>query len=157
FMGSPDQLMDLSLAHPYAGNNRLIDRLFAVKGVKDRYQRVLQELAAGCFAKERLLKDLGALEEVIREPLARERKAAQARKEGAGGFGPPGGGMFGRSVALKTFVEKRTESVAAQLAGKREGYVPRMGFGPGGPGGRPGGPGGPGRFGPGNFWAKPLL
>ena len=37
---------------------------------------------------------------------------------------------------LKTFVEKRTASVEAQLAGKSKGYVPRFGFGP--PGGGPG-------------------
>jgi hypothetical protein len=38
---------------------------------------------------------------------------------------------------LKTFVQKRTASIAAQLAGKSKGYVPR-GFGFGPPGGGPG-------------------
>src|SRR5207244_3875193 len=78
--------------------------------------------------------------------LAREAQAVQARKEGAGGFGfgPPGGGPFGRSPDLKTFVEKRTASVVAQLHGKRKGYEPVMGFGPGG-------------FGMGDFVAKPVL
>ena len=117
--------------------------------------------AANCFSKGRLLKDLDAVEKAIRGPLAKEKKATEARKEGDRGFGPPGG-MFGGSMSLKTFVEKRTESVAAQLAGKSKGYVPAMGFGPGGfgrggPGGGPGAPGGPGGFGPGNFLARPVL
>ena len=44
-----------------------------------------------------------------------------------------GKGMFGQGPSLRTFVEKRTASVAAQLAGEREGYVPSGKFGaPGG-------------------------
>ena len=57
-------------------------------------------------------------------------------------------------MPLKEFIEKRTDSIAAQLAGKSKGYVPTGGFGPGGRGG-PGG-GGPGRFGMGFFLAFPL-
>ena len=49
-------------------------------------------------------------------------------------------------------MEKRAESIALQLAGKRTGYVPQaFGFGP--PAGGPPG----GGFGPGNQLAKPLL
>ena len=41
--------------------------------------------------------------------------AADARKEGAGGFGP-GGGMFGATpIPLASFVEKRAASVLDQL------------------------------------------
>src|SRR5262249_20419541 len=61
--------------------------------------------------------------------------ATDARKEPAGGFGPPGGAAP-QAPDLKTFVEKRTASVAAQLAAKSKGYVP-AGFGFGGPGGMP--------------------
>ncbi|MBI1914630.1 MAG: CotH kinase family protein [Planctomycetes bacterium] len=149
-MGSPEQQLDLSLTHPYAGANKLIDRLMAIKDMSARYQKLLGELAATCFTKEQLLKDVEAIGKATKEVLAKETKAAQARKEGAGGFGfGPPGGPFGRSPDLKTFVEKRTTSVVAQLTGKSKGYVPVMGFGPGGPGG--------GGFGLGNFVAKPVL
>ncbi len=152
--GPQQQQATLSLTHPHIGANRLIDRLLADKETEAKYQTLLRELAAKGFAKEQLLKDLGAVEKAIRGPLAKEKKAAEARKEGGRGFGPPGG-MFGAGMSLKTFVERRTESVAAQLAGKSKGYVAAgTGFGPGGPGPRPGGPGG---FGPGNFLARPLL
>jgi spore coat protein H len=147
--GTPEQQMDLSVMHPHAGPNRLIDRLLAIKGVREKYRKVLKGLAATCFAKERLLKELDAVEKVAKGPLAREAKAAQAREEGGGGFGPPRG-MFGRPVPLKTFFEKRTESVAAQLAGKRKGYVPAAGFAFGPPGGF----GGPPR--PGEVMPRPL-
>jgi hypothetical protein len=48
------------------------------------------------------------------------------------GFGPP--------PDLRRFVARRSESVAAQLAGKSRGIIPTMSFGPGG-GPRPTRPG----------------
>ena len=69
----------------------------------------------------------------------------QARREFAGGgfnFGAP-------PPDLKTFVEKRAESIAAQLAGKSKGFSPPpLNFGQ---------PGGGGGFGPGNQLARPLV
>jgi hypothetical protein len=99
-------------------------------------------MAAGPFTKEKLLAELGPMEEAIKEPIAREKKAVAARKEGGpGGFGMPGGGaVFGASVPPRRFIEKRVESVADQLAEKKKGYVPNaFGFGPP-PGGGFGGP-----------------
>jgi spore coat protein H len=143
--GSPDQQIDLSLNHPYAGQNKLMDRLLAVKAINERYQLVLTELAAGAFAKEKLLADIDTIEKAAKDIKAKDAKAAAARKEGGGpGFGPSGG-MFARTPDLRTFVEKRTASVTAQLAGESKGYTPTAGRGGrGGPGG--GGPGGPGGF-----------
>ncbi len=151
--GGPDQQVNLSLGHPYVGENRLIERLLAVKEINDRYQKVLKELSATCFAKERLLKDLDDVEKVTNGLLAQEKKAAEARKEGAGGFGfGPPGGMFGGAMPLKAILEKRTESVVAQVDGKSKGIVPALGFGP--PGGGPGGFGGPPQ--PGQILPPPL-
>jgi spore coat protein CotH len=134
-MGGPDQQMDLNLNHPHAGENKLIDRLLAMKDVKAQYQKLLKELATTCFTKEKLLADIDAVEKATKEITEKEKKAAAARREGGGGFGfgPPG--MFGQSTDLRTFVKKRSESIVAQLDGKSKGYTPTMGFGPGGPGG----------------------
>jgi spore coat protein CotH len=129
FAGSADQQADLSLTQPYFGQNKLIDRLFAVPGMPDRYRKIVRELGGTCFSKERLFADIDVLEKVTKEALAREKKAAEARKDTKDG---PFAGMFGKSLDLRTFVEKRTASVAAQLDGKRKGYIPTMNFG--GPG-----------------------
>src|SRR5262249_44566345 len=97
----------------------------------------LKELSTGCFTKKRLLEDIGAVEKATKELLAKDAKAAAARRRGAPGFGPPGG-MFGAGgPALRAFAEKRTASVAAQLAGKSRGSAPRCSSG------RPGGGRGP--------------
>lgn len=132
---TPDQQMDLSVLRPYAGEHKLIERLLAMKDVKEKYHKILTELSTSCFSKERLLKEIEAIQKVTKEPLARETKAAAARKERIGGFRSPGG-MMRRTPDLRTFVERRTESVATQLAGTRQGYVPPRPISPGFPGGR---------------------
>ncbi len=140
--GTPEQQVELSIMHPHRGDNKLIDRLLAMKEVNEKYRKLLGELTAGCFTKERLLADLAAIEKVTKEPLEREAKAARARKEGAAAFGFGMPAVFGASLPPKRFFEKRTESVAAQLAGKSKGFVPPAGFGFGLPGGFRGPPGG---------------
>jgi putative membrane-bound dehydrogenase-like protein len=140
-MGNADEVQNLSLTRPYPGANKLVDRLLAIKEVDAQYRSLLKELAAKEFTRERLLREIDAIEKVTKEPLAREKKAADARKEGATGLGPPGG-MGPQAPDLRTFADKRTASIADQLAGKSKGFVPRpFGFGPPG-GGFPGGPGG---------------
>src|SRR5581483_1985509 len=53
-MGTADQLMDLSLKHPYPGENKLVERLLAIKEVSDKYQKLLKELSEKAFTKEQL-------------------------------------------------------------------------------------------------------
>ncbi len=133
--GSNDEKMNLSLTKPYA-TCKLADRLMAVPGVSEKYAMVLTDVCGKGFDRESVLKSLKAVEEVAKPQMEKDAKAAQTRREFAGGFnfGPP-------PPDLKTFVEKRAESIAAQLAGKSKGSVPQaFGFGP--PGG--GGPGGAG-------------
>ena len=84
-MGTADQLMDLSLTHPYPGENKLVDRLLAIKDVSEKYQKLLKELSEKAFTKEQLLKEIEAIEKVTKEPLAKEKKAAA----GAQGSGRP--------------------------------------------------------------------
>lgn len=146
---SPDQQLDLSVTQPYAGEHKLISRLLAIQDVNAKYQQILKDLTATCFSKEQLLKDVDAIEAATKDVIARETKAAAARKEGAGGFGSRGGGRFGPSPDLRTFVEKRTASVAEQLAGTSKGYVlakPVNPFQGGMMGGGAGGPAGPRGF-----------
>ena len=160
-VGTPEQLVDLSLQHPHAGDNRLIDRLLAIPQNKDRYLALIREQLTGVFTREKLETRLAEIEKQIAEPLAREQAAVAKRPVpppgegggggagggfgGRGGFGP-GGGQYGQSLPPRLFVERRLESIEAQLAGQREGFQPRpfgMGFGrPRGQGGQPG-PGGP--------------
>jgi len=72
FMGSPDQQMDLSLMHPYPGENKLVDRLLAIKEASEKYKHVVKELSASCFSKEELLKEIEAIEKATKEIIAKD-------------------------------------------------------------------------------------
>lgn len=187
--GGTDDRTNLSIEHPYAGESRFFDRLFALDRFTAAYREELARQLQVAFNVETTGANIDRVLALVK-PIA-EREAAAAAKRpappmGGFGFGPPGkapagkgpsgkvgsaggpagkgrprgpGGFpgFGPPVDLRQFVSDRVASIEAQLAGKREGFVPR-GFGPpGGPGGggRPGG--NPDEFGPGMFLAPPLL
>ena len=129
-MGSADQLMDMSLARPYGGENRLVDRLLAITEVREAHQKILKELSTTLFRKDRLLADAAAVEGATKAIVEREEAARAERAEPPVGFGPPGAP---RAPDLRVFAEKRTASIADQIAGKKDGYRPQFNFGP--PGG----------------------
>lgn len=120
--GSNSRQMDLSLTHPYAGPHRLTDRLLALPGVAGKYQSVLKELAAGPFVKDKLMARVAAADAAVKGLRDRDAAAGLARKEPAGPAMTPG--FFGKAPTLERFIEKRTASVAAQLAGRSKGHVP---------------------------------
>ncbi|HEY1187229.1 MAG TPA: PVC-type heme-binding CxxCH protein [Gemmata sp.] len=137
--GTAEQLMDLSVTKPYPGENKLPARLLAIKDINERYLKLLKELTAKAFTKEQLIRDAEAIEAATKAVREKEAKAVAARKEPAPGFGGPPGAT---APDLKTFAEKRTASVAAQIAGTSKGYAPQQfGFGQPPGGGRPGGAG----------------
>jgi putative membrane-bound dehydrogenase-like protein len=127
-MGTADQLMDMSLAHPYGGENRLADRLMAITEVRDAYRKILAEISSTVFRKDRLLADAAGIEAMAGAILRREAAARAERAEPPVGFGPPGGPA---APDLGTFAARRADSIADQLAGRKDGYRPQFNFGPG--------------------------
>ncbi len=138
-VGTPEQLVDLSLRHPHAGENRLLDRMLADETFRNRYNTLVQELFEQQFQKDKLLAILEPIEMTLKEPFERERAAVAGRNEKRGGFGF-GGMQFGQSMPPRLFIDKRTDSIKAQLGGTSEGYIPKAfgaGFGPPQGSGRP--------------------
>ena len=137
-MGNAEQVMDLSILKPYPGENKLPDRLLAIKEIRERYLKIVGELTKKTFTKQQLLAQAEAIEKATQRVREKEAKAVAARREppGFGGGGPQAPGM-------KTFADKRTASVESQLAGKSKGFLPQpLQLGPPPGGGGPGGPGG---------------
>lgn len=134
-VGTPEQLVELSIHHPCAGKNRLVDRLFAVPEFKDKYLGIVKELSSTLFTTEKLHASWDGILSTLHEPLEREKQAIAARNEEQGtSFGPGfGNGQFGQSMPHDRFIELRTASIAAQLAGEEQGFEPKpfgFGFGP---------------------------
>jgi hypothetical protein len=141
-VGSPEQLRDLSIAHPHQGKNRFLDRILALEEFDSLYCQHLKELAEAQFGPEgAAVKSLATLREAIAASLEKEKRQEASKPK------PPGPGFpsFGAGPSLDEFMSKRLDSIRSQLAGTSKGFEPRAAFGPPGSG-----------FGPGMFLAQPL-
>ncbi len=131
-VGTPEQLVMLSLRHPHAGENRLLDRILANEDFRKRYDVIVREMFEQHFQKAKLLAGLEPIEEALKAPAEREQTAAVNRGEKKGGIGF-GGMQFGQSMPPRSFIDQRFESIKAQLSGTSDGYIPKAfgaGFGP---------------------------
>lgn len=163
--GSQVEREQLSLWHPWQGNNRLLERVFQVEAFRNLYRSHLEAFNGELFKPERFAEQVDALAKVLRpavqdesaEKLERFNKAVAGQPIEPAGFGPPGrggprfgGGSFPPVKPIKGFVTARAKSVSDQLSGKSKGEVLEE-FGFGGPRSGRGGPGEGGGFGPANF------
>jgi spore coat protein H len=164
-MGNPPETqLQLSITHPYAGENKLIERLLALPRFAERYRKIAADLAAGPFSVETMNARIDTLEKLTADIRAEEKNAGISvgpPNRGTGGPGGPGnpGGPNARPGAgpggprpgfpgggprvkpeLKPFVAARNQSIAEQLAGQSKGEIPINARGPGGPGMRPNNP-----------------
>ncbi|MSQ95659.1 MAG: hypothetical protein EXR98_14015 [Gemmataceae bacterium] len=114
-MGSVDQQVNMNLLHPAQGKLKIVDRLLAIPEVNEQYRKILRELAGGAFEKKKLLADVDAMTQLLREPLALELKAKEVRKETVDKFGAWVSGFIEPQPHVRNFVERRTASVAKQL------------------------------------------
>ena len=144
---TPQTQQQLSLLHPHAGQNKLIERVLATPRFKRRYFAIIAELSNGAFAVPTMNARIDALASLTGPLIAEEKKAnITVGPPGGGGMGGRPGGGFGGGPSF---------------GGPRDGQPRDGGPGPDGPsfggprndnnGGNPGrgGPNGPGFGGPG--------
>ncbi|MEO9932678.1 DUF7133 domain-containing protein [Rhodopirellula bahusiensis] len=131
--GSPDELTNMHVVRPYAGECKLFDRLLANEELRDRYLNIVRESVDGFFTPEKMNPLMAGLTDATANSRERETQAAAERlrtmmqsigggispPRGTGGFGPP-------PMAPSTFVEKRNGSIRKQLEGSEPGFTPRI-------------------------------
>ena len=149
--GPADQQVDLSVDHPYAGENKLIQRLLAIPAYQKSYHEALASLAE-LFRRDQIQSEIDTLAKVLRPVVAEDPEVVldrfdraifgaevgsqesggrnqQAEGKGQGNLDFPNRG-FGRgmrpqeSPPLKKFIAERGESILEQLQGKRQGQIP---------------------------------
>jgi hypothetical protein len=132
--GKPNERMELSIDHPSTIRDPLIRRVLAVPEFGARYHALMREFLAKQFNKAALFARVDLLRGIIRDAVREEKRNSTLDFEQS---------LDGRSKAelgshernrwmiiepgLKLFIEKRTESIQAQLNGKSQGL--RTGFG----------------------------
>src|SRR5688572_766572 len=148
-MGDQAQRNELSIHKPWRGENRFLERVYAVSAFKTKYEAKLKEINETIGRPERITKQVDQIAAAIRpavkeesaEKLARFEKAASGEGSEPAGMPGGGGGPPGMNAAvqpIKKFVVERAKSIEAQLAGKSKGAdidAPppgvQRGFGPG--------------------------
>jgi spore coat protein CotH len=120
WVGTNDQIADVSITHPYVDYNRLIERVLAIDAYRQTYRRQAQKLIAGPFAPDRMrrrLDEIGAIVHQAGDAATRAGKADSPATRPATfeRLDPPD---------MLTFVQKRVASIAGQLKGDRPGYIP---------------------------------
>lgn len=114
--GTPEQLMEWSIRKPYLGDNRLIQRVLAMPGNDAAFRAELQKLLDGPLRPETLMAIVRETTTAIRPVLDEETHA------GTGGmFGFGFGRFMSKPPDVAAFIQKRSASIADQLAGKSQG------------------------------------
>lgn len=143
--GTPEQLANLSVLHPYAGECKLIDRLLKIDAYKETYLQIVREAIGDAFSVANMNSVVDAMERETVESRSVETKLLQERaKQQAAGFGGGfgGGPTLPPPMDVRTFVKKRNDSIAKQLSESDKGYVPTPPVFPGAGGGANAGSGG---------------
>ncbi|HUR46852.1 MAG TPA: CotH kinase family protein [Candidatus Saccharimonadales bacterium] len=136
-IGTQAQREHLSLQKPWVGENRFLERVFKLPTFQMFYKNHLQVFQVTIFKPARLEKQLGSIAAAIRGAIREEslEKLALFEQAFAGRnvpakFGFPGQrrSSEGPEVAIelkpiRSFVNARYESVAAQLGGRSRGEI----------------------------------
>jgi spore coat protein H len=134
WIGSKSQLERASIWRPWSGENRFLERLFAVKEFRAIYRARLEEMLERDFTAERMQRRVDEIAGVIREPIGAESRFRLEKFEQEVGTKPvthaPGeteSGVNQPAYPYRKFVETRARSVRLQLDGKSKGLiVPRL-------------------------------
>lgn len=147
--GTQEDRDQLSLSHPWQGENRFLERVFNVESFQEKYRARLEEFSGTVFRPERFTNQVNTVAAALRSTVKEEPddrlalfdKAVAGEnmtRPGRGGndrgerFGGRGSGEV---KPIKSFAAARSQSVSDQLAGKSSGRVITRGRrGPGEPG-----------------------
>lgn len=123
--GSVEQLVDWDIDRPWTEDRQLLQRLFKTEDFPAMYHTAIANLTKE-FTEENLFPKIEAYRKAIAPHVGKYKLGAGTKGLEAGIDGDRQG--INRSVdrqvlAIKPFIQRRHKSVAAQLAGEREGQT----------------------------------
>ncbi|MFI5378193.1 MAG: CotH kinase family protein [Tepidisphaerales bacterium] len=125
--GSGEEQMDLSIARPLPGSERLLDKTLATREFRDAYRTHLDTFTATFLAPENTRRQVAAMQRVVDEARRLSGASPHARPPLTA---PSGRRLWPQPPDPATFLAGRTASIRAQLAGLDGGFVPRQRTGP---------------------------
>lgn len=123
--GSLEQIVDWDIDRPWIGDRRLLERLFQTQDFPAMYRAALTNLTTE-FTEEKLFPRIEEYRKAIAPHVGKYQAGAGTKGLEAGINGDQQG--INRSVdrqvfAIKPFITRRHESVAAQLTGEQKGQT----------------------------------
>jgi len=122
-MGTPDTRRNMSIDRPVTDRRPIIERVLKVSGNREKYHAYIDEYLNTIFAKEKMLDRIDTIAKFVRPMVSVNGDKATGRFELVLSNEP----HAWEPHPLKFYVEKRHESIRAQLAGTLEGDS--VGFG----------------------------
>jgi len=127
--GTQEQRETLSIAKPWTGNNRFLDRLFKVEAFQTNYRKFLKEFNEKQLSANTLVPQIDALAAVLRDAISEEsgaRLAAFQKATAGEAYLLEMGPGYREPVTilpLKHFAAARGKSIDDQLAGRSQGVT----------------------------------
>jgi hypothetical protein len=128
-LGTPRQQEQASIWHPWVGENRFLQRVFAADEFRRVYRAHLEDFLARLFVPAHLKHRIDELAAVLRSPIAAESEFRLDKFDQALGNKPVQPAHGDRQGAdrpahrIKRFIDRRAASVRDQLDGKSKGVV----------------------------------
>ncbi|MFY7954297.1 MAG: CotH kinase family protein, partial [Armatimonadaceae bacterium] len=118
--GTQEQREQLSIAKPWQGENRFLERMFAQPQFQKAYRTKLRSLSTTLFTPERISGQVDRLATLLRPAVAAESKELLARfAASVAGKNLPPDGPWGSAIKpVKAFLPVRAQSIREQIAGK---------------------------------------
>jgi spore coat protein H len=121
-VGPRDDQINLSISHPWGGQNKLFERVMAIDDYDKAYRKHLRTFVEEFFNSKTMNGVMDRMQIALREA----DKAAVAAKEPPVSWDMNGGGFGYMRHSLREFIPARVESVLAQLDHKDAAtFVPR--------------------------------
>jgi spore coat protein H len=125
----------LDIFHPFEGRRNWVDRYLSIPGKKERLRKQYDALMAGPFSRDRIFSDIDAVYDVIHDAVAKDptlsidevKRHLGVKEQSTAGDLPTEDNSselgYG-TLSLRTFVERRSDSISRQLRNQEPGYVP---------------------------------
>ncbi|MEW6156990.1 MAG: CotH kinase family protein [Verrucomicrobiota bacterium] len=132
FIGSAADREQASIWQPWVGQNRFLERLFAVEKFRALYRAELERLLTEIFVPERLNQRMDELSAIV-QPMVREESRSRLEKHQIAVSdrwteGPRDGNPMDENrpvFQLKRFIQNRAAAVREQLDGRSSGVILR--------------------------------
>lgn len=123
--GGEDEREELSIRHPWKGENRFLERVYKVEAFQKLYLAQFREFNKTLFVPQRFIKQIDHFADAIRPAVKAESYTLLENFDSTISGESMSNGRDSEGKPIRTYVAVRAASVNAQLAGTSDGVILR--------------------------------